>query len=449
MRRLYDILLSKSRLTIGLIGFVFIILLVNRDSWRRPDAIRHDMSSYYGYLPAAIIYHDLSLSFAQDPKFGDQYTWTNPAENGRVFRMTMGIAVMEAPFFIIADTYVQLTGKERNAYTPPYFLFTFLGTLFYLIWGLHYLFLLLRGRFNPTIALLTCLAIAFATNLYYYTLDEALMSHTFNFFLYSALLFYSIKWHDTPKISHALKLGIIIGLLTLIRPIHSIAILIPLMYDGHLKSKWQLLLKHPTQMLVVAIISCLVVLPQLFYWKYLSNNWIVYTYGDEHFFFNDPQILRGLFSFRKGWFIYTPIAICAVFGIFPLIRKDKSLLLVFITLIPLYIYVIFSWWCWWYGGSFGSRPMIDILPLFAFPLAAFFFWLQKRLKLGLYLGVGILFMLSALNSYQTRQYKSTLLHWDGSTWSLYQKIFLDNHWPKLIRRIMKPLKRGNGISRKR
>jgi len=438
MRRFYDILLSKSRLTIGLIGFVFFFLMLVHGSWRRPDAIRHDMTSYYGYLPAAIIYQDLTLSYIDDPKFEGQYGWINDAKNGRIFRMTMGIAVMESPFFLLADNFVKLTGQERIAYSKPYYFFMYVGTLVYLCWGLYFLFILLGERFNRRIALATCVALAFGTNLYYYSLDEAIMSHAFNFFLYSALLFQTIRWHKDAKISTALKMGICIGLLALIRPIHILAVLIPLLYDGQLKMKWVLLRKHYFHILWIALTAFFIAFPQLLYWKLLTGNWINYTYGDEHFFFNDPIILKGLLGFRKGWLIYSPLLFLAFFGMGAYFKKDRSLALIFVSLVPIYIYVVFSWWCWWYGGSFGSRPMIDLLPLFAFPLAAFFNWLGEKVRFGSAITIISIALFIGLNIFQTRQYKSSLLHWDSTTWPLYKSIFLSKEWPQNYDELLSP-----------
>lgn len=438
MSRYYDILLSKSRLTIGLIGFVLFLLMLGHGSWRRPDAIRHDMTSYYGYLPATIIYHDLTLSYIDDPMFEGQYDWTNEVENGRIFRMTMGIAVLESPFFLLADGFVRLSGDERIAYSKPYYFFMYLGTIVYLCWGLFFLYKLLADRFSAGIALLSCLALVFGTNLYYYTLDEALMSHAFNFFLYSALIYYTVSWHRESRVSTALKIGLCIGLLTLIRPIHIIAVLIPLLYDGHLPTKWKALSTHFSHIIWIAMVAFFTVFPQLLYWKLLTGSWLNYTYGDEHFFFNDPMIVKGLLGFRKGWLIYSPLLFLAFIGMRVYFKKDRSLALVFLSLVPLYVYIIFSWWCWWYGGSFGSRPMIDLLPLFAFPLAAFFAWMSKRLRYGGIVSITFIAVFVSLNIFQTRQYKSSLLHWDSTTWPLYKAVFLSKKWPANYEELLSP-----------
>ena len=60
----------------------------------------------------------------------------------------------------------------------------------------------------------------------------------------------------------------------------------------------------------------------------------------------------------------------AVAGIFYLPRYIKGVTLGISVFLVLNVYIIFSWWSWWYGGSFGARPMIDSYGILAIPLAA-------------------------------------------------------------------------------
>ena len=48
-------------------------------------------------------------------------------------------------------------------------------------------------------------------------------------------------------------------------------------------------------------------------------------------------------------------------------RKNPWFLSALIML-PFIIYLFSSWWCWWFGGGFGMRPMIDYYPLFIIPI---------------------------------------------------------------------------------
>ena len=51
------------------------------------------------------------------------------------------------------------------------------------------------------------------------------------------------------------------------------------------------------QMLVIAFFAFLIYLPQLIYLKWVCGSFIFNSYVGERFYFNNPHILDGLFSF--------------------------------------------------------------------------------------------------------------------------------------------------------
>jgi hypothetical protein len=129
-----------------------------------------------------------------------------------------------------------------------------------------------------------------------------------------------------------------------------------------LAGKVKRLLGSPRFLLLFGVLALLVFLPQLLYWHRQTGYWLFYSYGEKgSFFFLRPRIADGLFSYRKGWLLYTPVMILALAGI-PLLYKKYKLFFasVAVTFI-LAVYVMFSFWCWWYGGSFGCRPHYRVL----------------------------------------------------------------------------------------
>ena len=164
------------------------------------------------------------------------------------------------------------------------------------------------------------------------------------------------------------------------------------------------------------------IIPQLIYWKWATGQYLYFSYGDsERFFFDDPQIMNLLFSYRKGWLLYTPVMIFALIGFFQM-KKIKQFSLGMITYTVLIIYLLSCWWCWWYGGCFGMRALIQSYPLFALPMAAFYtmMWQKKVLRFIL---VPFVLFFAYLNICQCWQYKSNILHWDGVTEEVYWGVF--------------------------
>lgn len=404
-------------------------------SYQRPDFIRHDMLSYYGYLPAYFIHHDLSLSFAHHDSIG-RYAWTVEAENGRIFKMTSGVAIMQAPFFLIADFLTQEWQLPRDGFSGLYYFFLCLGAWFYLLLGLRYLNKVLLHWVEPAVSSIVLVLLVFGTNLYYYAFHEVMMAHLYAFTLFAALLYACLKINESYKRRYLLLLGISLGLLILIRPIHLMATLIPiaLLLFGNL-GWWSRIKSNPRLILWVAIPALAIIFPQLLYWKTYSSQWLFYSYTNEGFFWLQPKIIAGWFSFRKGWLLYTPLMAISLVGIVFMYQTQKlwSLLIGIYTI--LFSYVVFSWWCWWYGGSFGSRVMIDIYPLLAIPLAYLLAYLRQKSR-GIILALAFVFIY--LNLFQVRQYRSTLLHWDSTSSKLYQKIWLTQRFPQHYDQLLEP-----------
>ena len=186
------------------------------------------------------------------------------------------------------------------------------------------------------------------------------------------------------------------------------------------------------------MVAFLVIFPQLVYWKYSTGSWVYYSYGEEGFYFNHPHIFDGFFSYRKGWFIYTPIMLFFVAGFFFMRKRIPELFLPLSIFLLLNIYVVFSWWCWWYGGSFGARPMIDSYGFLALPFAALVEKVIHQKKWQKIMAAAFLLFFMYLNLFQTRQYRTSMIHWDSMTKQAYWKVFLREQWPENYEKLISP-----------
>ena len=257
------------------------------------------------------------------------------------------------------------------------------------------------------------------------------MSHVFSFALITLFLYYTLKWVEKPSISSTIILGVLAGLIVLIRPVNGLLLVFPALYAiSSFVDVKQRISDHWKLILLAGVAAFLVVLPQMIYWKFQTGHFVFNSYMDSgRFYFANPHLLDGLFGFRKGWLIYTPVMLFALVGLFFLKKFAKDFLLSSSVFLVLFLYVIFSWWCWWYGGSYGARPMIDIYGILAMPLAAFLSVILKSAwwKKGV---VGLLLLSFVyLNQFQMSQYRTSLLHWDSMTQQAYRAIFLKKNWP--------------------
>jgi hypothetical protein len=89
------------------------------------------------------------------------------------------------------------------------------------------------------------------------------------------------------------------------------------------------------------------------------------------------------------------------------------------------IYIVSSWWCWWYGGSFGLRAFIDMYALWAFPLAVMMEKILAFKNTIRYSFLSLISLFILLNLFQSVQYWRGALHWDGMNYALYKSQFLN------------------------
>jgi hypothetical protein len=254
------------------------------------------------------------------------------------------------------------------------------------------------------------------------------MTHAYTFSLVAVFLYQFIRWYEKPSLKSTMLMGLIFGIIVLVRPVNIILLLFPLLFDINskpsLSNKLHFLKLNWKLILLFGFMIILVFFPQLLYWKYITGNWFFYSYMDERFYFNNPHILQGLFSYRKGWLLYTPMMLLAILGIILLYKRNKKLFTPLFFFFFVSIYVIYSWWSWSYGGSFGSRPMIDFYALFALPIAACIDWLLSKSKVVATVGLTLIALFTSLNLIQTYQFRNGIIHWDHMTKESYWNVFL-------------------------
>ncbi|MDA3942150.1 MAG: hypothetical protein PF694_01270 [Bacteroidetes bacterium] len=429
-----------SRAVILLFGIVVIFTNFNNYLWKRKQGVvKHDVLSYYSYLPAAIVHGDLTFAFIDnDPKFfAGKISNKKTPEGGSFQKMTMGLAFLYLPFFLLGHLAAWVTGAEMNGFSQPYMFFLQFAALFYVLAAMLVLRKLLLQLVSDRIVALVILVIGFGTNLFFYTTIEAAMSHAFNFSLFVFFVWLSMRWHKQPSLKIAALIGLVFGLIGLIRPTNGLIALFFILYDfQNVSEQYKKLANHWKQLLILVLISFLVVLPQLLFWKFNTGHWIFYSYGKEGFFFDNPQIWRALFSYRKGWLVYTPVMIFGLAGILALRRQFRSFLVPIVVFVPLNFYSIFSWWDWTYGGSFGSRPLIDSYVLMAVSMAALLYFLEKKSRIGFRIIAGIMLLLIGFNLFQTMQYKYGLIHYahmsKAAYWHNFGKLKTDLDFSDLL-----------------
>lgn len=428
MRIIQNIKLSS--LSIAVIIITCFVIDLSLKNWKKQDrVIEQDIHWYYSYLPAKFIYNDIKLE-KSSYQFGDNYYLFWPiytADGKKVIKTTMGLSIMYAPFFFVAHAFASYTDYPENGLSEPYKVFLLLSAIFYLLVGLDFLRKILQKfLFSDVHIAITLFLVGMGTNLLCYASQSAPMSHVYNFCLFAIFFWYTIKWYENHSIKNTIIIGLLLGLISLIRPSNILIFIFFAFYGigswAEFKERMLFFRKETFLLNIIGLLTILVWVPQFLYWKEVTGNYIFYSYTDEGFFFNHPRILDGLFSFRKGWLVYTPLMAFPLAGLFFLKGLRKIRLALFLVL-GVNIYVIFSWWCWWYGGTYGQRSMIDFYPFLAVSLAFLIKYLWEKsivLNIAFYSICGFFIW---LNIFQTYQFENFSLHWEGMTRELYFKQF--------------------------
>ncbi|MDP4683166.1 MAG: hypothetical protein NWS40_00610 [Crocinitomicaceae bacterium] len=393
------------------------------------NATTWDALGYYMYLPGVFIYQDVK-ELKWLPKVDSKYQVSggslyqaNQLENGNfAFKYLAGVAILELPFFAIGHLCAYLSGEPMDGFSWPYQYAILWGAIFWFFLGLLVLRKVLLQYYSESITTLTLLLLVFGTNLIQYVSVDGAMSHSYIFPLYAFVLWWTIRWHETFSRKYAFLIGLTIGIATISRPTELIMLFIPLLWSldnsGKLAEKWKMTRLHYSHVFIAISGGIIGILPQLIYWKHATGSWI-YDVGSKWNFLNPWW--RVLFGFEKGWFVYTPITIFMILGLFFI--KTKPFRKAIIVFIILNLWIILSWSDWRYGASYSVRALIQSYPIFALALAAFLDYFYKRKVRYLIVFMGVL--LCSVNLIQIEQYNSTVLHYDHMNRKYYAAIFLN------------------------
>lgn len=428
----------KSRAVLWIATILLFLAQAYSKPWKRLEVFDWDQGGYFSYLPARFLYGDPGRPDSLAKLVEKQ--WSHPdahhmnalgmskLPNGKVItKYPMGVAVGELPWFAGAHLYARAHGDPLDGFSRPYQHATMLAGLFYAVLGLWVLRKLLLRYYSDGVAAWTLAGIALGTNFFNYASYEAAHSHAVLFLWHSLLLYCTACWYERPRLRWALGMGLFMGLAVLCRFTEAIYALIPLTWGLSNRAAWRARLplwgRHFGQLALGAGLGALVVSAQFFFWHSVSGKWVINGYYGEYFDFSRPHIWEGLMSIEKGWFIYTPVmALTVLLGI-PLLRRNvPAALTTTLLVLPVALYLTFSWEQWGYGWTFSARPLISLYPLLALSLAALVaVALQAKVS-----GATVRTLVAAcvlLNLLQTWQYQKGLILGVGETTQHYREFF--------------------------
>jgi hypothetical protein len=223
---------------------------------------------------------------------------------------------------------------------------------------------------------LTLIALTFGAAVFHYGTYDATMSHAYSFCLVALVVRLTLWVWERPTLGGSCALGAALGLVGLVRltnlTILAFCLLVGVERPSDLGERGRSLFRHRRLAAAGAGIFLLTVMWQFAYWYRITGSVVTDPYRGrgEHLDLLHPHLLEVLFSVRKGLFVWTPLLVLATIGL-PLLRRTaRPLFVASVVSLGVATWVVSSWSIWWYGGSFGMRALVDVMPVWILGLAA-------------------------------------------------------------------------------
>ena len=423
-----------------LISLIFVIQYKFLDDTvghnQKYNTIVSDGKGYYAYLPAIFIYNDLNFGFNQTvEKHNHPETWYTDyrykLDKKRIFtKYYVGTAIAYSPFFLIAHGWSLMMGWQADGYTAIYHGSVLVAALFYMVITLIFMGKILDFyRINHWIKVLSILGAYFGTNWFYYTTWEASLSHVYSAGVIAAFFYYAIIFSKDITLKWGLTIGVLLGFIVLLRPLNILVVLFLPLFHYKLFSfiRWVKSLIAKPVILSLSFLSFLAVLSiQFIIYKIQIDQWYIYAYLNEGFNFLKPHFFNFLFSIRKGFFVYTPLFLLSILGLVSWAKFNSFQVLWWILSVIILVYILSSWHMWWYGGTFGTRVLIEYYIIWIIPLAILF---QKARRYSKFFLVMITCFFVFNGVLQQYQYRKGIIHYENMNWQMYKEAFLHSIIP--------------------
>lgn len=367
-----------------LLLLLFLLSLPLLNPWVRGDGV-----GYYAFARAPLIEH--SLDFQRDYQEANaSFRGARLDENGQpkpIFRtltghldnhFTVGPAILWTPFLLVTHAGVLLARAmgspvAADGFSAPYRIAMAFGTAFYAFLGLLLAVRIAREYVDERWAFLAAISVWWATSLPIYMYFNPSWSHAHSAFAVALFLWY---WHETREQRTTMQwclLAAIAGLMLNVYYANAMLLLVLAVeaarqYPAAFRdpasgapSAAQLLKRHLLfGAIVVIALAPTFVTRYIIYGSPFESGYI----SLKDWAWDSPFFLAVLFSSNHGLFVWTPIVVLAVAGLFLLWRREPRVGAPFLAA-ALGFYLFIACYPDWAGiSSYGNRFFVSLTALF-------------------------------------------------------------------------------------
>ncbi len=415
-------------------GISIIYLFSHRWSNERwKTIITSDAFGYYTYLPSLFIYQDFEYKYAEEvqkkyhPISLHPLYFTHQHNEKPVNKYYIGTTLCMLPFYLAGDILTRLTNESRDGYSKYYQLAISLGGLLYALCGLWLFGIFLKKMgISEVFSSFWMISMFLGTNLFYYSVEENALSHAYTSFFAPLFLLSLLKFKEKNSLLNFSLIAISLSMIIIIRPVNVIILLsIPFIMGSWANTKELLssIFKRPLWIMGGIFFFLILLGLQSIIYYLQCERWWIYAYNNEKFNFLRPHFVKTLFSFERGLFIWIPLLILSPVSILIFwVKNYKFQAITYLFFVLILIYVLSSWWNWYYGGGFGLRPYVDYYSIIFAGIAVCFSKFYNKV-ISVFLGSFVLACIF-LNQFQQQQYVMGIIPYMGTTREGYFQVFL-------------------------
>lgn len=351
--------------------------VISRTGARSKVLITSDGRNYYIWVRSIVLDRDIDFRNDYQVMYASDSLNLPPESAVRtpagyvVNKYPLGMAILETPGLLLGHVIARyVVRSSTDGVSPPYQI-AVVWSLLALYFGSFVLLYqaMLRLGVARTWAVGFCLTALVGTNLIYYVAKEPAMAHAAGVAVLNILLFLAARWGSAPARIHSAQgilMGALVGLLFLIR--NTNVLLVPLLgvivWSGR-----RISFRDAIPILTGAVsIAVLQPISLWFLWGRLRFS----TYFNESFTSGMSGVITALVSARHGLLVYHPwyaaLLLLAAYGALRLPQARRVCIAAIVSFLLVAV-ANGTWWCWWFGHSFGNRAFIEVLPLLSLAAA--------------------------------------------------------------------------------
>jgi len=387
----------RERAVLVLLGLYLLTLPLMTHDIRVADEIE-----YFAYLHSLVFDRDLDFldeytyfldrfpdKYACPPgqgppackKFKETFIDTSTPTGLRPNFGPIGTAILWAPFYLVGHVVALVAhgaGVQvaADGYSRPYLWAITLGSACYALVGLLLSYGLCRTLVGQLAAFWATLSIWLGTPVIFYSHLAPGYSHAVSLFAVALFLFLWARWRDTLTVPRALWLGVVGGLIAMIREQDALFLATPVLYAafGVLAAMraglWRAALATIGRVALIGVAAVVTYLPQLLNYRILNGTPRPNKDVSDKLNIIAPFFLQVMTDPAHAPPYWSPIVLVALAGMILLIRRNPRLGLALLVGFLLTWYINGAIKTWTTAGSFGARRFLNCTPLFVVGLAS-------------------------------------------------------------------------------